>query len=70
MGAAGEHLQCALERDGSPLPRGVWFRNGGVVEALRGARGPFDVVFELRENAFGGAASAELLVVDMALSER
>ncbi len=70
MGAAGEHLQCALERDGNPLPRGVWFRNGGVVEALRGARGPFDVVFELRENAFGGVASAELLVVDMALSER
>jgi hypothetical protein len=44
----------------------VWFRNGGAVEALRTNGGAFDVVFELRENTFGGESSVELHIVDVA----
>lgn len=66
MGAAGAHLQLAFKRDGAPLPRGVWFRHGGVTEALRAHGGLFDVVFELRENTFGGETAVELQVVDLA----
>jgi len=70
MGAAGEHMQCTFERDGRLLPRGVWFRSGGAVEAVRTSGGRFDVVFELRENTFGGEASVELQMVDIAPAQR
>lgn len=66
MGATGAHLQLAFKRDGALLPRGVWFRHGGVTEALRAHGGLFDVVFELRENTFGVETSVELQVVDLA----
>lgn len=65
IGASGEHLLCLFERDGRLLPRGVWFRNGCAIEDLRSARGPLDVVVELRENTFGGESSVELLIVDV-----
>ena len=65
IGGAGEHMQCAFERDGRALPRGVWFRNGGALEAVRANGGLFDVVFELRENTFGGESAVELQVVDL-----
>jgi hypothetical protein len=58
-------LLCLFERDGRLLPRGVWFRNGCAIEDLRSARGPLDVVVELRENTFGGESSVELLIVDV-----
>jgi single-stranded-DNA-specific exonuclease len=66
VGGGGEHLHCDLECGGRPLPRGVWFRNGAAAETLRGNGGLFDVVFELRESTFGGEASAEFQIVDMA----
>ncbi len=66
MGSTGAHLQMAFKRKGRLLPRGVWFRNGCPVEKLRAHSGLFDVVFELRENCFGGTANIELNVVDMA----
>mgnify|MGYP001027934098 FL=1 len=66
VGAAGEHLHCVLACGGQTLPRGVWFRNGTAVDALRAHAGPVDVVCELRENVFGGEASVELHIVDMA----
>jgi len=66
MGSTGAHLQMAFKRKGRLLPRGVWFRNGCPVERLRAHSGLFDVVFELRENVFGGVANIEINVVDMA----
>jgi single-stranded-DNA-specific exonuclease len=66
LGASGEHLHCVFACGGRTLPRGVWFRNGGAVEALRASGGALDVVFELRENAFGGETSVELQIVDIA----
>lgn len=66
MGSTGAHLQMAFKRKGRLLPRGVWFRNGCPVEKLRAHSGLFDVVFELRENVFGGTANIEINVVDMA----
>ena len=68
IGASGEHLLCLFERGGRVLPRGVWFRNGCAVEALRSASGPLDAVVELRENTFGGGSSVELLIVDVGAS--
>ena len=67
VGASGEHLQCVFERGGRALPRGVWFRSGAIAEVLRANGAPVDVVVELREHAFGGEASVELRVVDMAV---
>jgi single-stranded-DNA-specific exonuclease len=69
VGASGEHLQCVFECGGRALPRGVWFRNGGAVDTLRTSGGLFDVVFELRENAFGGETAVELYILDIAPSE-
>jgi single-stranded-DNA-specific exonuclease len=69
LGASGDHLLCMFERDGHPLPRGVWFRNGEALEALRSASAPLDVVFELRENNYGGESSVELQIVDAGNSE-
>ncbi|MDD4101435.1 MAG: DHH family phosphoesterase [Kiritimatiellae bacterium] len=69
MGSTGAHLQMTLKRKGRLLPRGVWFRTGCPVERLRGHGGLFDVVFELRENCFGGAVNIEINVVDMAPSK-
>ena len=66
MGSAGEHVQCTFERDGRLLPRGVWFRNGNAIEAIRSNGAELDVIFELRVNSYGGDASIELQVVDMA----
>ena len=66
MGSAGEHVQCTFERDGRSLPRGVWFRNGNAIEAIRANGAGVDVIFELRMNSFGGDTSVELQVVDMA----
>ena len=66
VGSSGEHLQCVFASGERILPRGVWFRCGVDVEALRAAGGRFDVVFELRENVFNGDVSVELLIVDMA----
>jgi len=68
MGAAGNHMQLAFAQEGRALPRAVWFRHGSSVEALRAMGGRFDVVFELRENSFGGETAVELRVVDLALS--
>lgn len=67
MGASGEHLQFAFATAaaGHTL-RGVWFRNGNQIEALRAEPGRFDVIFELTQNDFGGESSAELRVIDMA----
>jgi single-stranded-DNA-specific exonuclease len=69
LGASGDHLLCMFERDGCPLPRGVWFRNGDVLEALRSTSAPLDVVFELRENSYGGESSVELQIVDVGTGE-
>ena len=69
LGASGDHLLCMFERDGYPLPRGVWFRNGDALETLRSASAPLDVVFELRENNYGGESSVELQIVDAGNSE-
>ena len=65
MGSAGEHMQFTFERDGRLLPRGVWFRHGVAIEAVRANGGRFDVVFELRENTFGGETTVEIQVVDL-----
>ena len=66
MGTSGEHLQLVFALGSGETVRGVWFRNGGLVEAVRASGGRFDVVFELTQNDFGGESSAELRVVDMA----
>ena len=66
IGTSGEHLQLAFTLGSGETVRGVWFRNGGLVEALRASGRRFDVVFELTQNDFGGDSSAELRVVDMA----
>jgi single-stranded-DNA-specific exonuclease len=66
VGQAGEHLQLAFRLGASRTVRGVWFRNGEAAAALRAGSGRFDVVFELALNEFGGEASAELRVVDLA----
>jgi len=65
VGQSGEHLQVAF-RLGRETVRGVWFRAGCLAEAVRAAGGRFDVVFELAQNEFGGASTAELRVVDLA----
>lgn len=70
MGSSGSHMQFAFAAGGAALPRGVWFRHGVSVEALRARGGRFDVVFELRENTFGGETSVEMQVVDMAPAQR
>ncbi|HRR33989.1 MAG TPA: DHH family phosphoesterase [Kiritimatiellia bacterium] len=70
IGASGQHLLCVFERSGRLLPRGVWFRNGCEVEALRSAQGPLDAVVELRENTSGGESSVELQIVDVGPSAR
>ncbi len=66
VGASGEHLQLTFKLGHGDSIRGVWFRHGGVTEAVRAAGGIFDVVFELVQSDFGGETSAELRVVDMA----
>ncbi len=66
VGASGEHLQFTFILNGGERVRGVWFRHGGVAEAVRAAGGVFDVIFELSRNDFAGDASAEMRVVDMA----
>jgi len=67
IGAAGEHLQFTFAAGaGGQTLRGVWFRNGRQIEAVRAAPGRFDVIFELTQNDFGGESSAELRVIDMA----
>jgi single-stranded-DNA-specific exonuclease len=66
VGACGEHLQLTLKPRRGEGVRGVWFRHGGVAEAVRAAGGVFDVVFELCRSDFGGDATAEMRVVDMA----
>lgn len=70
MGTSGEHMMCLFERDGVPLPRGVWFRNGQALEPLRANSAGLDVVFELHENTFGNEPSAELQIVDIAPSRQ
>lgn len=66
VGSSGEHLQLTFKLKRGASVRGVWFRHGGVTEAVRAAGGRFDVVFELVQSDFGGETSAELRVVDMA----
>jgi single-stranded-DNA-specific exonuclease len=66
MGQAGEHVQLGFALGSGRTVRGVWFRNGKVVEAVRAAGRCFDVVFELAQNDFGGESVVELRVVDMA----
>lgn len=68
LGSNGAHLQLAFKRQNRLLPRAVWFRNTCPVEKLRTHCGLFDVVFELRENLFGGVGNIEISVVDMAPS--
>ncbi len=66
MGQEGEHAQFGFAIDAGRAVRGVWFRNGRAVEAVRAAGGRFDVVFELAQNDYGGESTVELRVVDMA----
>jgi single-stranded-DNA-specific exonuclease len=66
VGAAGEHVQFTFKLARGNSVRAVWFRHGGVTEAVRAAGGLFDVVFELSQSDFGGEPSAELRIVDMA----
>lgn len=68
IGSNGAHLQLTFKRQNRLLPRAVWFRNGCPVEKLRAHSGLFDVVFELRENFFGGVSNVEISVIDMAPS--
>jgi len=66
MGQSGEHMQLLFRLTQGCTVRGVWFRNGRAIEAVRAAGGRVDVVFELRQNGFGGEPAAELLIVDLA----
>lgn len=66
VGQSGEHVQLVFGLGAGRGVRAVWFRNGAAVEALRALSGPVDVVFELALNTYGGDASAELRVVDLA----
>lgn len=66
LGQGGEHVQFTFKIGAGRSVRGVWFRHGNVVEAVRAGGGVFDVVFELAQNDFGGESVAELRVVDMA----
>ncbi len=66
VGASGEHLQLTFKLRRGASVRGVWFRHGGMAEAVRAGGGVFDVVFELSQSDFGGDSTAELKVVDMA----
>jgi len=66
MGQSGEHMQLLFRVAPGCTLRGVWFRNGSATEAVRTAGGRVDVVFELRQNGFGGEPAAELQVVDLA----
>ncbi len=67
VGSAGEHLQLVFELASGAVVRGVWFRNGARAAAIREAD-RFDVVFEMTQNEFGGEASVELRMIDMALA--
>jgi single-stranded-DNA-specific exonuclease len=68
VGAAGEHLQFTFSLGQGERVRGVWFRHGGVTEAVRATGGRVDVVFELSRSDFGGEPTVELKVVDLAPS--
>ena len=66
VGSSGEHLQLAFDVGAGRSVRGVWFRHGAMSEAMRAAGGRMDVVFEMRRNDFGGEASVEMRICDLA----
>jgi single-stranded-DNA-specific exonuclease len=64
MGSDGSHLQMAFGLGARRL-RAVWWKMGGLAEAVRCAGPRCDVVAELSQNDWQGRSSLEFQIVDL-----
>ena len=66
MGHEKEHLQVTVRLPDGNSIRGVWFRRGQLAEKLKTNPGPCDLLFELKQNTFGGNEHVELRMIALA----
>lgn len=70
MGQGGEHLQLNVRLKDGRAVRGVWFRRGHLVEKIRAARGPCQLLFELQRNDFREESTVELRMIALASASK